>query len=350
MPKRQDAIVANIGFLSFHAEPTESIPPMRLRAMQAEARFQGADFVVLDWRDFDESSGQIQTWVFTPSGWKGEQRPLPDLVYILGAPISERQGALISWARETRPYIYDVGVDKARLNGILAGTGCGRYIVPNTEIPKSDGLDVLIGFLQSHGSAVMKRASGNKGVGLQFLLKSEAGWRFGSDSSDNARTLDDIAATTFSKIKGRLAYRRFVIQKYICSVAGDGRPADIRVHVQRDADHAWGVTKAYVRLSEVGSMVTNISRGGYQGPLDQFLKTRTSRQAAEIEAEMLAAAMEIAELQSQAAPRPLSELGIDFLLDEDDRIWLIETNALPQSALHEQERAIKMIGYALSFL
>jgi D-alanine-D-alanine ligase-like ATP-grasp enzyme len=62
------------------------------------------------------------------------------------------------------------------------------------------------------------------------------------------------------------------------------------------------------------------------------------------------AAIDIAEIQSSAAPQPLSELGIDFLLDEEDKLWLIETNALPQSSLHEHERAIHTIGYALSLI
>ena len=66
--------------------------------------------------------------------------------------------------------------------------------------------------------------------------------------------------------------------------------------------------------------------------------------------ELYDAAIKIAEIQDTSVHVPLSELGIDFILDEEDSIWLVETNTLPQTSLHEHQRAIHTIAYALSLV
>ena len=137
------------------------------------------------------------------------------------------------------------------------------------------------------------------------------------------------------------------MQNYVPATSPDGRAADIRVHVQRDGLGRWRVTRGYVRLGESGNAVSNVSRGGYQGPLDGFLGTRRARPAAEIAAEIDALALDIAATVEATFGRPLSELGVDIALDRDDRLWIIETNTHPQSSLHEHERAVRTIAYAL---
>ena len=338
-----------IGYLSFRTKPKEHIPPLRLRALQAEAILQGAVFVLLDWEHFDKKNRKVLIWLPTSDGWKSEWTTLPDIIIIVGATVNEEQNIFKEWALQDRPCIYDVGINKLSLSNMLADTEYKKYLIPDQEIPKTESHEAIASFLAQNGSSVIKRSNANKGIGLLFILKEISGWRFSSGNKD-VLSLDEIVQKIMARIQGRLAYRDFVIQKYIKSVATDGRSADIRVHVQRGSDREWKITRTYVRLAEVGEMATNISRGGYQGPLQSFLKHRKTRPADDIESELTEAAVAIARIQSQASPKPLSELGIDFLLDEKDALWLVETNALPQSAFHEHQRAINTIGYALSLI
>ena len=337
-----------IGFISFKPDPLIGIVPLRLRALQAEASLQGAMFVQLDWRDFDGSSDQVLTWFWTGDDWQSVRRDLPDVVIIGGPPRSDLQRELMELVHETRPFVHDIGITKLALTELLEGTAQEKYLIPHQQVAAEEGEAVIESFLQTHGSAVVKRTNGNQGVGLNFVLERPTGWCIHGDDKGENRSRAEVASQMFNRIKGRLAYRDFVIQKYVKSVTSDGRPIDIRVHVQRDASHAWVVTRAYVRLAVAGSMVTNTSRGGYQGPLQGFLENRTGCDAAAVEAEMLQASMDIAEMQSRIAPHGLSELGLDFMLDENHRMWLLETNALPQSFFHEHARAITMISYAVS--
>ncbi|WP_027184988.1 YheC/YheD family protein [Desulfovibrio inopinatus] len=338
-----------IGFLPFKTDPRQALPPMRLRALHAEAILQGAVFTILDWSDFNKAKNEILTWTWSPTGWESEKKSLPDIAIISGAVTNGQQNQLRAWIREACLCINDIGITKLKLASLIHDTEYERYLIPEAQIPKTNTSEAIKDFLLKHGSAVIKRSNANQGVGLYFILKETSGWSI-SNNKEKIFTLTEVADEITIRIEGRLAYRDFLIQKYIQSTAPDGRAADIRVHVQRDANQAWGITRAYVRLAEVGSLATNVSLGGYQGPLMKYLELRKNRSASEIEAEIQQAALEIAEIQSAASPRPLSELGIDFLLDDEDKIWLVETNALPQSSLHEHERAIHTISYALSLV
>ncbi|WP_027184986.1 YheC/YheD family protein [Desulfovibrio inopinatus] len=336
-----------IGYVSFRTDIQKAMPPMRLRALHAEAILHGARIELLDWSDFREDSDKILVWTWSPSGWQSERKYLSDITVIVGSPVNEQQRRLIEWIKATRPYIYDIGINKLKLAALLHSTQYERYLIPDAQIPKEESGEFIANFLTKYGSSVIKRSNANKGVGLLFVLKEQSGWRI-SDKKNIIFTLTEIVNEIMSRIKGRLAYRDFVIQKYIKSTATDGRAADIRAHVQRGYDQTWGITRVYVRLAEVGSLATNISLGGYQGPLMKYLELRKNRSASEIEAEIQQAALEIAEIQSATSPHPLSELGLDFLLDDEDKIWLVETNTHPQSSLHEHERAIDTVNYALA--
>lgn len=338
--------MTKIGFLSYRRVPQDALPPARMRAMLAEAALQGVTFGMLDPSDFDMSNGQILTHIWSPDGWKQEMQPLPDVAFINGDPLEPWQEPLDTWIRDTCRVIADEGGNKLELIGIMTGTTCEKYLIPGNKVPADRPADMLAKFLRAQGGAVVKRSDGNRGVGLFFIAPEGREWAARYDKKIFRGTLEEVAAHVASRIAGRLRYRDYVVQRYIRSVAGDGRATDIRVHVQRRAGGQWGVTRAYVRLAECGMPLANTSRGGYQGPLDGFLQQRKVRSAEEVEAEAKAAAIAIAETEDKVRSLPLSELGIDFLIDDSDRLWLIETNAYPGSYLHEHERAVHTIGYA----
>lgn len=339
--------MTKIGLLYFRKDPVATMPRLRMRALLAEAALQDFDLVLLNPQDCKPEEKTILTKRFTGGEWKQQEEALPDVVYIVGAPLLPAHAVVNTLVRENCRIIADKGVNKLKLATILAGSPAEAYLPPTEKIPDEAPAEMLCDFLRANGGAVVKRANGNQGVGLFFVTKEPGteNWQVKSDSKVFLGTLEEAANYVAKRIAGRMRYRAYLAQRHICSVAGDGRPADVRVHVQRHADGAWGITRAYVRLAEMGMPLANISKGGYQGPLEGFLNQRKVRPAAEIEAELLEAAVCIAEVEDSYRPRPLSELGIDFLIDEKDQIWLIETNTFPQSFLHEHDRAMHFLSY-----
>ncbi|WP_247871808.1 YheC/YheD family protein [Azospirillum sp. TSO35-2] len=313
--------------------------------------------VFLDGASWDRERGLIAGERWTPAGWTAGRFPLPDLVVIKTAA-GDQWGALDGWIRRNRPVIADSGLDKLAFHALLSGSPLMRHAIPTVAIP-ADAVDAtLAAVFREHRNAVVKPADGRRGFGIQFIHNEPGApgldgpqdgvWRVQHGQGLFRGALDDAVAHVRSRIAGRLRYRRYLVQRFIRSVAGDGRPADIRVHVQRRADGAWGVTRAYVRLAEAGTFLTNTSQGGYQGPLDGFLLGRRVSGAADLRDRIPALALEVARLVDATKPLPLSELGIDLAVDDDDRLWVIEANALPQSSLHEQARAEHAIGYAIA--
>ena len=340
-------IMVAIGLLSYREKALEAIPPLRLRALLAEARLQDASFSLLNSGFFDVHDALISANVWSlQGGWATKTIQLPDVIIIVGSPLNQHQKLLDGWVRSARPVIADKGLDKIALSQLLKQSKFEKYLIHCASIPKDDAYKFIRSFLLEHTGGVVKRATGNRGVGLFFIHQSENEWRLNSDGDCYKGSLDDVTAYIEKRISGRLQYREYLAQPYINSRTADGRPFDIRVHVQRGEDGEWGVTRAYVRIAEVSSPLPNTSKGGYQGAIKAFLNQKSPENANALETELSNAALEIAAVQSASAPLPLSELGLDFIIDQNDKIWLVETNALPQSSLHEHDRAVHTIGYA----
>ncbi len=334
-----------IGVLTFRGAALDGLPPARLRAMLAEALMQGATLEVLDVAA--SAPPRLAAHCWTGAGWDLRAVPPPDVAFVIGASVQPGQAELAQHLADVCPIIRDVGLKKHRQTALFSDSSARRYVIPSQTL-QADGLDAQVTqFLTTHGGAVIKRSDSNQGLGLLFAVPGDGLWTLVRDASAVTCTLAEATDRIVRHVRGRMAYRDFVIQKFIPTSSADGRPTDIRVHVQRGATGAWGITRAYVRLGEPGRLTANVSKGAFQGALRPFLAHRQRRDAQEIEAELFAAALELADIQSTAAARPLSELGLDFLLDETDGLWLIETNALPQSSLHELARAEHSIAYAI---
>jgi hypothetical protein len=339
-----------IGLLSYRKNPIDCQPSMRLRALLAEAALQGASFVMLNSSNYDLQQQVIQASIWTEqSVWRTKIIELPDAIIIEGAPLNKDHELLENWVRTSRPVIADYqGGEKSDIPKLLVGTPCEKYIIPWSLIPRADTTTFLRNYFIQESGAVVKRTSSNSGIGIFFIKPDQRGWIVSYNGKKHRGTVEEVAEYVSKRIAGRLSYRDYIAQRYIKCNTSDGRPFDVRIHVQRCADKNLDITRGYVRLAEVNSPLPNTSCGGYQGSLTSFLAQRDPHKAEQIESELRQAAINIAYIQDASHALPLSELGLDFLIDEDDVIWLVETNVLPGSSLHEQERAINTIGYAIS--
>lgn len=100
----------------------------------------------------------------------------------------------------------------------------------------------------------------------------------------------------------------------------------VRVAAQRRPDGAWHYCRAVARYSE-RDPVAGGARGSDIAPADQLLPRACNRAIADLCARICAA----------AAAHPdgawLAEIGIDLVIDEDQRPWLLELNSRPLGRL-----------------
>tara|TARA_B100000745_G_scaffold289089_1_gene226972 strand:- start:3756 stop:4829 length:1074 start_codon:yes stop_codon:yes gene_type:complete len=336
-----------LGILHLRDEPLIAIPPQRLRALVAESKMQNVQLSFLSWHSFDPVAETIEAHSWDGhQGWHTRIITIPDTVIILGVPLTEERQRLRTWIREHRTVIADRGINKNKLFHLMSESPLSHYMIPTRQVGKESTADFIKQCLLEWSGAVLKREDSNRGIGLVFIRKSGGLWTLNSERQNMQGSLDDIVQLSYAMIAARLRYRNYIIQPYITSQAADGRPFDIRMHVQKGRNGHWLLTRGYVRVAEAESLLPNYSKGGFQGALDAFLDRKVPAMSEQIQQELLSASIAIAQLQDTISPLPLSELGLDFLLGDDNKLWLVETNAFPQSALHELERAEHLIGYA----
>jgi hypothetical protein len=99
----------------------------------------------------------------------------------------------------------------------------------------------------------------------------------------------------------------------------------------KDGHGQWASTVASgIRLAQPGMLVTNCVRGAewlqFPNGLAQFIGDRPNNEA--ILAKIMDTSVLVLERLEEALG-PMGEVGLDFALDQDLRLWLLEANAKP---------------------
>lgn len=130
-------------------------------------------------------------------------------------------------------------------------------------------------------------------------------------------------------IEGFMGERAFIIQPYLQLTNSKGRPFDIRVLMQKNESGRWGLTGMAVRLGGQNSATSNLHGGGTAVGAGRFMNQEFGEPAAaRIFDTIRRLSADIPEHLESCFGR-LAELGIDFGVDRDGRVWIIEVNSKP---------------------
>ncbi|MNK68377.1 Endospore coat-associated protein YheD [compost metagenome] len=123
--------------------------------------------------------------------------------------------------------------------------------------------------------------------------------------------------------------RAFIIQPYLQLTDSDGKPFDVRVLMQKNESGRWSLTGMAVRLGEKDSVTSNLHGGGTALEAGRFLTREFGESAAAlIFGTLRRLSAEIPEYLESSFGR-LAELGIDFGIDREGHVWIIEVNSKP---------------------
>jgi hypothetical protein len=131
---------------------------------------------------------------------------------------------------------------------------------------------------------------------------------------------------------------RYIAQQGISLAQVDGRPADIRALVQKDGEGRWQLTGMAARTAARGRFTSNLHTGGTGVEVELLAASlfpgESARQRAllrELE-ELAYRAVRLIEAGSGA----LGEVGLDFGVDREGKIWFIEQNIQPGRSIFQQ--------------
>lgn len=131
--------------------------------------------------------------------------------------------------------------------------------------------------------------------------------------------------------------QQYLIQRGLQLAQYRGSIFDIRIYMQKPTSR-WGISGMVARIATKNNYVTNYHKGGTGAPLDQvlnrFLKNNKLLVNQKINT-IQNLSQTIAITLNRTYPN-ICELGIDFGIEENGRIWIIEANTMPGHMLFRQ--------------
>ena len=117
-----------------------------------------------------------------------------------------------------------------------------------------------------------------------------------------------------------------IIQRGIPAINYYGRPFDIRSHLYKEMDGSWIYAGDLIRIGGEGSLVSNIGiSNGSVKPTDELIPLLFPKQDHHFSKEILkTVSFEICKILDQY--HFFTEVGLDFALDQNGNLWIIEVN------------------------
>lgn len=118
---------------------------------------------------------------------------------------------------------------------------------------------------------------------------------------------------------------------------GSNSPIDYRILCIKNYHGYWKVCSAVSRIGKQESIVSNLSKGAVQKKVYSTLKERTSPyEAKHMERFLYELAIQCAEVLDTEAGGIYGELGFDFMIDDENKVWILEVNMKPSKSDYHQ--------------
>ncbi|RUS45974.1 YheC/YheD family protein [Cohnella sp. AR92] len=209
-----------------------------------------------------------------------------------------------------------------KTNTLLTNPYIARHIPPSRLFSASN----LRAMLASHGTVVIKPVRGGGGIGVMKISGSGGAYR----STYMTKT------HSFHSFSGLLAHvnrarkgRRYLIQKGIQLATVSGRPIDYRVKFVKE-NGVWTFRSMVGRVARRGLFVTNLCRGGMQLTAAQGIRRSLSSRAVISKKNEMRNLTRVATQLLESRFPGVGQLGYDYGIDRDGRIWILEVNTRPQ--------------------
>ncbi|XMB87157.1 YheC/YheD family protein [Mycoplasmatota bacterium WC44] len=242
--------------------------------------------------------------------------------------------------------------DKWELWNCLSTTPHISKYLPYTE--KLQTIDQVDKMLEKYGSVYLKQRAGQKAKGIVKLHKSEEGYHFVYRLRGEKIINNNNEAEKF--IKELNIKKNYVVQQAIAVKQYDERNFDFRVILQKDNTKEWKCPGIIGRFGKKGSIATNFLLDGFSLNGIESLKKAfnlNKRKAFVKEQEIIRVCKEACDLLNEKMGQ-YGDLGIDVMIDENLKVWILEINKLhdhkfPLYGLDDTQMYYKVISNPILF-
>ncbi|GGA52692.1 YheC/YheD family protein [Paenibacillus physcomitrellae] len=282
---------------------------------------------------------QITGYTFRDGSWVNRKFPLPDVVYdrffSSGTQKWEKRRQLAALAEKHRFRLLGRGTAGKWIvyEALKQNQEIAPYLPETFKYENFRQLKELLNRWQ--GEIFLKPQFGTHGKLALHLKERQFGERrvyllSGRDISNEVfQHRFHSGRDTARYIESLRRGKPFLAQPKLRLSTRSGEPFDIRVLMQKGKEGQWSMTGMAARVGKAGSLTSNLHGGGKACRADQLL----SREFGPTAARSI-----IANLRQLSAVIPpyleerfgrLAELGLDFGIDSEARIWLLEVNSKP---------------------
>jgi glutathione synthase/RimK-type ligase-like ATP-grasp enzyme len=328
------------------------------KSLMEQAQAEGMDAFV-----FTEFSPEgVTAWNLDGDDWHEAKKALPSVFYdrsfrkkdCAGKTSNTRALCSMGCTPLNSPDFRKLALDKHLMYQNLADHSIDGMGLPHTE-KYSDSQ--LIPFLQKHPSAILKPRFGSGGHGIIKLSKSDAG--YGINYKENSiECQEPELRNRINEIrqKGNASKRLYIIQECIDLPKYNNGVFDVRVIYQKGKGGSPLRTGMAVRLAAPNKVTANLHQGGSRETLGNVLGSLFNQDMnGEIADSIRNYSKDIFKILDDKVG-PIGEVGIDFLIDQGGKVYLIEVNSVPGRNLFHilpdiRETAIKRpVQYAQHLL
>ncbi|WP_138754780.1 YheC/YheD family protein [Paenibacillus sinopodophylli] len=210
----------------------------------------------------------------------------------------------------------------AKTSILLSHSSIAPHIPPTRRFTASN----LRSMLDSHQMVVVKPVVGAGGHGVIKVTRERGGYAYTYYSQ--MKRFASFAALIGSLNKQRKG-RSYLIQKGIDLATVDGRPIDYRVKYVKTATR-WVYRAIVGRIAKRGLFVTNLCRGGtLVTAAEGISRSLSSAQVSEKKSKMRELTVLSTSILEAKYPG-IGQLGFDYGIDKQGKIWIFEVNTRPQ--------------------
>ena len=283
----------------------------------------------------DMSTKTVRGYYYDPNATEREKFmpgtfPFPGVVYRRARMDRKTLGYL---NKQVNGKIFNARIfDKWEMWTVLSKAGFTH--IPHTV--RLSGIDSLKEMLNIYEALYLKPAAGRFGKGIQKIEKTPDGYLF-KEKVGIGKCCKDLA-TVFQLVERYKKNRKYIIQQAV-SFCFKAKAVDFRVILQKNRYQKWGCSGIVAKVGIRGRIYTNKpSHIALGRETLQNIFGLNPEQALEKENEMIRICTEACLLIERTYGH-FGDVGVDVVVDEDLKVWVLEINKSHQHGIarYQQE-------------
>lgn len=344
------SIILGVFLAGFSSDSEPLGPRTKLYEIMSDTgRKFGFQTIFFGYQHIDRDEKKIYAYHFEDSSWKQSHHAIPTVIYnrlpnrkIEHHPeIINAKQLLESQATLFNPSFFN----KWEIHEKLMKNPDCSYLLPKTILhPSEQKISIL---LEEHGLYI-KPIHGSRGEGIVKCAKLK-----NNEYESHYYVHDKPQINRYTSLNAMIkqhfpnGLQRYVAQEEVPLLKKGKSAIDFRVHANKNHKNSWEVTLICAKFAGKGSLTTHVQRGGSIHVLSELF---SKEQASRIKNKLTNTAIFLSNKLEKSFKQPIGEIGYDFGIDEEGKIWLFEANSKPGFSVFNHPRINLQADEVLSYL